>query len=65
MWSFTRSGQTPCPAVVCRQLVDTAEGWTIEMKARCFGTTQQCDGIMEDFKALNKAMIDSIQRSQQ
>jgi hypothetical protein len=62
MWTFTLKGSTPYPAVVCRQLQNSPDGWNLSMGANCLGTTPQCDGLMEEFKKLNEVMIKNFNR---
>jgi hypothetical protein len=63
IWTFTTPAHPAYPSLVCREAVQDSSGaWSMTMRVTCFGTTQVCDQLVEDFKSLNKAMRADLQR---
>jgi hypothetical protein len=61
-WSFVPSNHYANPAVVRREVKVNREGGVfIEMRALCQAEKAQCDKLIEEFKALNESMRQSIQ----
>jgi hypothetical protein len=61
-WSFTPETHSAYPAVVRRVIKIDAKGEVfIEMTALCESTKPNCDKLVQDFKALNEQMQQSIQ----
>ncbi len=55
-WSFSPKGYPAYPAAVKRHLVQSKDGWNVEMSIMCNGTKSACDQLVLDFEKLNEAM---------
>jgi hypothetical protein len=66
VWTFTRPGFTPYPAVVCRRIFQNNDGTIgLDMKINCFGTTPQCDHLNEQFQQLNDQTAKALKGTRQ
>lgn len=56
IWTFTRIGHPAYPAVICRELKDSAKGLQVTMQFLCGGAVDACTALYRDFVALNDDM---------
>lgn len=63
LWSFTTPTHPAYPTAVCRQAYRNGSGsWFMTMRVSCFGTTPDCDQLVEYFNRLNAAARDHLQK---
>ena len=62
LWTFTPPNHPAYPAVVKRSATNQNGTWFIEMAAKCQAEKAFCDKLMADFRELNEAMREAIER---
>ncbi|MGE4062060.1 MAG: hypothetical protein AB7E79_01720 [Rhodospirillaceae bacterium] len=62
IWTFTRLGHAAHPAVICRELKDSAAGLAIGMDFVCGGSRLECDALYGEFVDLNEAMKEKARK---
>jgi len=60
MWSFPPMNNPAYPAAVKRMIVQDASGISIKMDVLCQASQSACDNLVEDFKALNERVRESM-----
>lgn len=61
VWTFTKPGHRPHPAVVCREPAEADDGTlTLAMRVNYYGSTPDCDGLVAAFTRLNERAIQSL-----
>ena len=61
LWSFPPEGDPAYPSAVKRTAVQQPDGIvTMDMRILCHSTQAACDKLVEDFKALNERMRESL-----
>lgn len=60
--AFTKSGNPSHPTVVCRKMTLEKKAWMMRMYVNCHGPKAACDGLVADFKQLNKDMTKYLNR---
>ena len=60
MWTFTPHGHPAHPSVVKRRIFEEGESVRLEMRVLCESVDPVCDGLVEDFNALNQGLVESI-----
>ena len=61
VWTFTRPGHVPHPAIVCREMrIDDKGDAYLTMYVHCSGTTADCEALVAEFNALTEEIKRSL-----
>jgi hypothetical protein len=60
LWNFTKASHPAHPSVACRRIIQVDDSFQIETRIECQASKTQCDKLRNDYAALDKRMIDSL-----
>lgn len=64
VWNFTKDSHPAHPSVACRRIVKDGDANRIETQLRCNAAKAQCDRLAEDYRTLDKQIMDAIKQKQ-
>jgi hypothetical protein len=62
VWNFTKDSHPAHPSVACRRVVKDGDANRIETQLRCNAVKAQCDRLAEDYRILDKQIMDAIRQ---
>jgi hypothetical protein len=64
VWNFTKESHPAHPSVACRRIVQIDGQMRVETRLSCSAAKPQCDRLAEDYRALDKQILDAIKQQQ-
>lgn len=64
VWNFTKSGHPAHPSAACRRIVQIDGQMRVETQLHCNAAKAACDRLAEDYRALDKQMMDALKQQQ-
>ena len=65
VWNFTKDSHPAHPSVACRRIVKDGDALRIATQLRCSAAKAACDQLAEDYRTLDKKMMEAIKQQQQ
>jgi hypothetical protein len=65
VWNFTKASHPAHPSVACRRIVQIDGQMRVETQLHCNAAKAACDRLAEDYRALDKQMMDAFKQQQQ
>src|SRR5262245_14893332 len=62
VWNFTKDSHPAHPSVACRRIVKDGDALRVETQLRCNAAKTACDQLAEDYRTLDKQMMEAIKQ---
>src|SRR5262249_23923982 len=62
--NFTKRSHPACPSIACRRVAQIDGQMRVETLLHCDAAKSACDRLAEDYRALDKQMMDAIKQQQ-